>query len=94
MAATEENSYHGCLGGLVSWASDSWFWLRLWSQGYGIEPHIPLCAEHGATWDFLSLLLSLCLSPLLVLSLSLSLKIKKKEEEEEEEEKEKKKTMI
>ena len=30
----------GHLRGSVDWASDSWFLLRLWSQGRGIKPHV------------------------------------------------------
>ena len=62
----------GCLGASVSWASDSWFPLRSWSQGHGIKPQVGLCVECGACSRF-SLFLSLGPSPPLALSLSLKL---------------------
>jgi len=34
----------GCLGGVVSWVSDSWFRLGLWSHGHGIKPQSGLHA--------------------------------------------------
>ena len=33
------HSSMGRLGSSVGWASHSWFWLRSWSQGCGMEPH-------------------------------------------------------
>ena len=36
-----------CLDASVGWVSDSWFQLRLWSQGCGFEPRFGLCAECG-----------------------------------------------
>ena len=56
------------LGGSVSWASDSWSWLRSWTQGGEIAPCIGLRAHWGVCLRF-SLSLSLCPSPL-VCSLS------------------------
>ena len=71
----------GRLGVSVSWAYDSWFWLRSWSQGHEIEPWGRLCAEHGACLRFsfspsvpLPCFCSLSLSLSLSCSLSLSLK--------------------
>ena len=40
--------FWGHLGGSVDWASGSWFWLRSWSQGRGIEPSVRLHVECGA----------------------------------------------
>lgn len=63
------------LGGSVNWASDSWFQLRSWSQGHGMEPRrkprtepsAGLLIEYcGACLEF-----SLSLSPSSPLSLSL-----------------------
>ena len=54
----------GCLGGSVSWMSDSSFRLRSWSQGYGTKP----CAKCGGCLRF-----SFSLPPSLPLSLSPSL---------------------
>ena len=63
------------LGGSVGWASDSWFWLKSWSQCCGIEPHVGLCTECGACLRFS---LSSCPSPRPVHALSVSIsKIKK-----------------
>ena len=68
------------LGGSVGWVSDSWFWLRSWSQGRGIKPHIRLHTECRTYLRFslslclsLSLSLSFCPFPLFLCSLSLSL---------------------
>ena len=61
--------FRGCLGGTVSWASDSWFWLRSWSSDHGIQPLV----GHGVCLR-LSLPLSLPLSPAHAHSLSLKLK--------------------
>ena len=63
----------------VSWASDSWFWLRSWSHSWDTEPRIGLHAEHRACLRF-SFSLSLCPSPhtrALPLPPSLSLSQKK-----------------
>ena len=39
----------GRLGGSVSWASDSWFWLRSWSHSSWVQaPHWALCWQHRA----------------------------------------------
>lgn len=43
---------HLHLGGSVSWASDSWFQFRSWSQGHEMQPHVQLCARHGACLRF------------------------------------------
>ena len=60
--------------------NDSWFQLRSWSQGHGIEPLIEplvrLCTECGACLRS-SLSLSLCPSSPLMWALSLSLKNKR-----------------
>lgn len=42
----------GHLGGSVCWVSDSWFWLRSWSQGWEIQPCVGLCTEHGVCLRF------------------------------------------
>ena len=42
----------GCLGSSVSWGFNSWFQLRLWSLGGGIQPCVGLCAEHGGCLGF------------------------------------------
>ena len=43
----------GCLGGSVSWASNSWFQLRPWSWGCGMELCVRVChAERGACLGF------------------------------------------
>ena len=42
----------GHLGGSVGWVSNSWFQLRSWSQGCGIEPRIRQCTECGACLRF------------------------------------------
>ena len=45
--------FWGHLSGSVSWASHSWFWLRLlWSKGCQIEPHVGLCAHGGICLGF------------------------------------------
>ena len=44
--------FKGHLGGSVSWASDSWFWLRSWSQYCGMESCVRLCSEQGACLGF------------------------------------------
>ena len=36
----------------VVWVFDSWFWLRSWSQGHEIEPHIRLCTPRGVCLRF------------------------------------------
>lgn len=41
---TTKSKSLGCIGGLVSWASNSWFGLRSWSQCHGMELRIGLCA--------------------------------------------------
>ena len=59
----------GGLGGWIGWASESWFQLRSWSQGCGIEFRVGLCTDHGACLGFslsLSLSLSLLLSPVVL----------------------------
>ena len=61
-----------CLGGSVSWASDSWFWLRSQSQGCEIKPRVRLFTECGACLRF-SLSLSLSAPPSLVCPLAVSL---------------------
>ena len=48
-----KNLYQGCWGGSVSSVANSWFWLRLWSQGCGTEPHIELCTRATSAWDSL-----------------------------------------
>ena len=42
-----KTKYVGHLGGSVGWATNSWFWLRSWSQDCEIKPHICL-ALHSA----------------------------------------------
>ena len=74
----------GHLSGSVGWASDSWFQLRSWSQGRGIEPRIGLHTECRACLSF-SLSFPLSLPPTHTLSLSLSLKWREKSLKEERE---------
>ena len=72
---TLQNQVHG--GARVAQSvkvSDSWFRLRSWSHGHGIEPHIRPLTGHEACWGF-SLSLPLSLSP------SRSLSERKKEKE-------------
>ena len=40
------------LGSPISSISNYWFWLKSWSQGYGIEPCDGLHAQHGLCWWF------------------------------------------
>ena len=42
----------GHLGDSVSWVPPSWFWLRSWSKGHGIEHYVGCCTEHGACLRF------------------------------------------
>ena len=56
----------------ISWVSDSWFQLRSWSQGPGIEFYFGLCTQQRVCLRFF---LSFCLSP----SLSLKTQPLKKE---------------
>ena len=72
-------SFFWHLDGAIGWASDSWFWLRLWSQCCEIEPSIRLSAQHGVCLRLSSSPLPLPspISPPCAL-LSLSLKKKKK----------------
>ena len=62
----------GHLDGEVCWASDSWFQLRLWSQGSEIQPCVRLCTQAESAWD--SLLFTFCPSPLCSLSKTFFLK--------------------
>ena len=62
----------GHLNGSVGWMSNSWFWLRSWSQGCRIESRIRLHTECGACLGF-PLSLSVSVSLFLSDSLSLSL---------------------
>ena len=66
------------LGGLVSLASDSWFWLRSWSHGLWVQAsQRALCWLHGVCLIFsLSLSLSLSLPHTPAHTLSVSLKTK------------------
>ena len=62
-----------CLGGSVSWASDSWCWLGSWSHGsWDQAPSQALCWQHEACLGF-SFSLSLSAPLLCACSLSLSL---------------------
>ena len=46
--------YKGHLGGSVSWATDSWFWLRSWFQGGGIEPPGQTLSSLGSLLEVLT----------------------------------------
>ena len=61
----------GASCGSVGWVSNSWFALRSWSQGRGIEPWLRLHAEREACLRF-SFSLPLPFSPTCDLSFSLS----------------------
>ena len=69
----DKNTFWDPLGGSVHSASDSWFWLRSWTQGPEIQPEVGLCTGCGACLRF-SLFLFLCLS---AQARALSLKEKK-----------------
>ena len=47
LASTKTTVFQGHLADSVNWASDSWSWVRSWSQGPGIEPYGGLPAQQG-----------------------------------------------
>ena len=71
----------GHLSGSVGWASDSWFWLRLWSHGFETEPCIRHHAPQGACWRFSPS------APPASCALSVSNNLKKKEKKRKKERK-------
>lgn len=65
----------GCLGGIASWAPDSWFWLRSWSESLEIKLWVGLLAQRGVCLEFVSPSLSAplyCMSSLLQIISELS----------------------
>ena len=50
------------LGSSVSWVSNSWLWLRWWSQGHEMEPCIRLPTQCGVCLRFY-VSISFCPSP-------------------------------
>ena len=63
-----EKLFQGCLGGSVSLASVSWFWLRSWS--HSLWDQAPCADSMEPPWSSLSI--SLSAFPLLTCTLSLS----------------------